>query len=256
MENNYIYNNIQIHIIYSTMNATKFINQARKYIEKELEIDDNLINFCWYEDGLEDVIKESWKKMFLSVLKYMYMLENNITEDIKFEEFTYEQKLEVDDYLLSKLDNGKTKYQTLIDILKMCQHDGNLRLLNKGYSRTQNINTDQNLENAARMQEMWENAMAEQGYEVKSTFYADLTLSETFGIGAIEETIKNMIDEWDDDVEFYTDLVLALHSKVVEHTERNVELAELYQKLLEVADKHARKTFVEDDIQYYFSQIN
>ena len=53
-----------------------------------------------------------------------------------------------------------------------------------------------NLELAARMQEMWENAMAEHGYEVKTTSYAELTIAETYGADAVEELVNETIDDW------------------------------------------------------------
>lgn len=113
-----------------------------------------------------------------------------------------------------------------------------------------------NLELAARMQEMWENAMAEHGYEVKTTSYAELTIAETYGADAVEELVNETIDDWGNEIGVYTDLVLALQCKVIEHTDRNETWAELYKRLLEIADRHARRTFAEDDVQYHFPRIN
>ena len=89
-----------------------------------------------------------------------------------------------------------------------------------------------------------------------TTFWQDFTIAENFGKDAIRDTYKRAIDEWSNDVRYYTDLVMTLNHKIWQHYGKDEELAELYNELWQKADDRAFEIFEDEDIDYYIGILD
>lgn len=91
---------------------------------------------------------------------------------------------------------------------------------------------------------------------VANTFKMDFTIADMFGgIPAIKDTYKRAFDEWHDDYEMLTALVVALNHKIWEHYHaNNHEFAKLYDQLWRTADEYAM-THLTDDALAYFLEV-
>ena len=52
--------------------------------------------------------------------------------------------------------------------------------------------------------------MAENGYELQTTFWNDFSIADRFGIEAINDTYKRAFSEWKDNYKYLTELILVL----------------------------------------------
>ena len=95
-------------------------------------------------------------------------------------------------------------------------------------------------------------ATAEQN-KFSTTFYADFTIADRFGVSAVRDTFNRAFDEWKDDFRYLTDLVIVLNHKIWQHYESgNVALSRLYDQLWRKADEYAWDTLQGDQQDYYF----
>lgn len=63
-------------------------------------------------------------------------------------------------------------------------------------------------------QKFFKQPLKDFGYQSFTTFYSDLTLAECCsGINGVKETIKNVINSWLDDYEYFTEFVMAINHK-------------------------------------------
>ena len=69
------------------------------------------------------------------------------------------------------------------------------------------------------------------GYVPKTTFYTDFSIADNFGISAIKDTFKRAFKSWKGNVEYVTELVMALNWKIWEHYETNEPVARVYDEL-------------------------
>ena len=90
--------------------------------------------------------------------------------------------------------------------------------------------------------------------EPKTTFWQDFTIADTFGIGAIKDTYKRAFDEWHENTEYITELVVVLNHKLWQHYERGDERkAKLYNELWQKADSWCMEHLQGEDLRYYFN---
>lgn len=103
---------------------------------------------------------------------------------------------------------------------------------------------------------MYPNIYAEiTGYQEKTTFWDDFSIAdEMFGPSAVQETFDRAFEDWKDNCEYLTELVLVLNWKLWQQYERkNKELYELYNKLWEQADKYACDNLKGADLDYFYT---
>ena len=103
---------------------------------------------------------------------------------------------------------------------------------------------------------MYPNIYAEiTGYQEKTTFWDDFSIAdEMFGPPAVQETFDRAFEDWKDNYEYLTELVLVLNWKLWQQYERkNKELYELYNKLWEQADKYACDNLKGADLDYFYT---
>ena len=107
---------------------------------------------------------------------------------------------------------------------------------------------------AAAQQAQYSAAMQrETGYKCITTFWADLTIAEPFGLDAVRETYQRVCNEWRDNYKYFTEFVLVLNHKIWHYHGKNEPLAELYNELWEEADAWANENYTGEAAQYYFN---
>lgn len=97
------------------------------------------------------------------------------------------------------------------------------------------------------------------GRERISTFYADLSIAECFGLEGVLDTCKNVCRYWKDDVEMFSEFVLCVNWKAWEHAERNNDnWAQVYSELYYAIDELACEYYANDKekSEYYFQYID
>ena len=101
------------------------------------------------------------------------------------------------------------------------------------------------------------NIEAETGYKPKTTFWDDFSIADRFGIDAVKDTFKRAFEEWKENVEYLTELVMVLNWKMWQHhdgssfTKVSV-LEELYCDLWQQADEYACENLKGDDLAYFY----
>lgn len=93
------------------------------------------------------------------------------------------------------------------------------------------------------------------GYKPKTTFYTDFGIAERFGEDAIRDTYERAVDEWKDDIEWLTEIVMVLNWKIWEHYHGgNDKLAMLYDELWRDSENEVHKRFDgnEKAMSYYW----
>lgn len=93
------------------------------------------------------------------------------------------------------------------------------------------------------------------GYKPKTTFYLDFSIAEPFGIKAITDTYQNAVKSWKTNIEYMTELSMALNWKIWEHYETNPTLGKLYNDLWDKCCTYitSEAGFTEEELSYYYS---
>ena len=94
------------------------------------------------------------------------------------------------------------------------------------------------------------------GKERKTTFYADLSIAEWYGIVSVKDTYKNVMKSWGNDLEFMCEWVIALNQKFRQWYKFNEYRAKVYYELWQKADNHCRKHFKGKDLIQYYNYID
>lgn len=93
--------------------------------------------------------------------------------------------------------------------------------------------------------------MAENGYELQTTFWSDFSIADRFGISAIQDTFNRAFEEWKGDYKYLTELILVLNHKIGQYYETRPEVATLYNSLWEQASQYAQDNLKDDELSYY-----
>ena len=94
------------------------------------------------------------------------------------------------------------------------------------------------------------------GKERKTTFFADLSIAECYGVEAVCDTYKRVMDSWGDDLEFMCEWVIALNQKIWQHYESNQSIGQVYDMLWRSADEHCMNHFKGDDLTAYLKYVD
>lgn len=89
------------------------------------------------------------------------------------------------------------------------------------------------------------------GYQPKTTFWQDFTIADAFGEDAIKDTYKRAFNEWQNDVEYLTELALVLNWKIWSWHETNEAYGRLYDALWHTCDAWCMENLKGDDLAYY-----
>lgn len=89
---------------------------------------------------------------------------------------------------------------------------------------------------------------------VDTTFYADFSVADAYGIDAIKDTYKRAFDSWKSDYRYFTELVGALNHKLwywYEKEGQESQKARLYNDLWTKADVWAYTHLKEEEYAFY-----
>ena len=98
--------------------------------------------------------------------------------------------------------------------------------------------------------ERW-NVEAFCGYKPKTTFWEDFVIAEHFGVKAIKDTYKRAFENWKDDYEYLTELVMVLNHKIWRWYGVNDKYAELYNDLWAKTDAYACDNLKDEELSYF-----
>jgi len=90
----------------------------------------------------------------------------------------------------------------------------------------------------------------------KTSFMVDFSIAECFGMDAIKDTFNRAFNEWKNNYEYLTELVIVLNWKIWEWYEKNEEVARLYNDLWEKADGYACDTLEGEQAEYFFNMTD
>lgn len=94
------------------------------------------------------------------------------------------------------------------------------------------------------------------GYEARTTFWMDFTIADMYGRRAIQDTFKRAFEEWKDNYEYLTELVMVLNWKVWLWYQIDEEIAKLYSDLWETADRYALDNLTGDERIYFIRTVD
>lgn len=104
-------------------------------------------------------------------------------------------------------------------------------------------------------------------YERKTTYTSDFSIAEwcvpVEGMSAIADTLKNALDNWQDNIEFFAEILLVINLKAWEHAARgNNEYGKMYSELFYRVQSLYFDWFDESNpkhseaIQYYYDYVD
>ena len=109
---------------------------------------------------------------------------------------------------------------------------------------------------ASACERAFENFLQSVGKERKTTFFSDLSIAECYGINAVKETYRDVMNSWGDDLEFMCEWVISLNQKIWQHYNENRELAKVYDDLWRKADNYCREHFKGEELEKYYDYID
>ena len=112
------------------------------------------------------------------------------------------------------------------------------------------------LQYASGMEMCFEHFLESVGKERKTTFFADLSIAECYGIRAVNDTYKNVMRSWSKDLEYMCEWVICLNQKIWQHYNSYPNLAKVYDTLWRKADEHCRKVFKGKELTEYLNYID
>lgn len=91
------------------------------------------------------------------------------------------------------------------------------------------------------------------GYKLKTTFWDDFTIADSFGEDAIKDTFKRAFNEWKNNVEYVTELAMVMSWKSCSYFRKNDELMVLYSNLYHEVDEWCMNNLNNSDLIYYIN---
>lgn len=140
---------------------------------------------------------------------------------------------------------------------------------NKQSTKVQTLGINEILRYAALCEKRWEYMLSQLGsYERKTTFYADLSVAECYGIGGIKDTYNRVVKFWIDNVEYFTEFVMCLNHKCWEwydqidkeidpiKQQQAEEISKIYSDLFYKARDLAYEKFDEQGRIYLYNTLD
>lgn len=93
--------------------------------------------------------------------------------------------------------------------------------------------------------------MLENGYETKTTFWSDFTIADAFGVEAIRDTYTRAFEEWKNNIEYVTELVVVLNHKIWQWYEKDEGIARVYNDLWMELDNWVCENYKDKELEYY-----
>lgn len=84
-----------------------------------------------------------------------------------------------------------------------------------------------------------------------STFYADFSVADCYGVKAINDTYNRAFNEWKSNYKMLTELVGALNHKIWYWHQVNNEYSMLYDQLWRKADSYGCDNLKDDELKHF-----
>lgn len=94
--------------------------------------------------------------------------------------------------------------------------------------------------------------MAENGYEVQTTFWEDFSIADRFGTSAIKDIYNRAFNEWKHNYKYLTELILVLNHKIWQYCESDTCTAKLYDSLWRKTEQYALENLKENELDYFY----
>ena len=98
------------------------------------------------------------------------------------------------------------------------------------------------------------------GYTPKTTFWQDFTIADQFGMQSIKDTAERAFNEWKDNIEYLTELIMVINHKCWYWNEKNQELSyfysDLYYQYDDMAINYIEETMGQKELSYYFNTLD
>jgi len=98
--------------------------------------------------------------------------------------------------------------------------------------------------------------MAENGYEVKTTFWNDFSIADKFGAKAVIDTYNRAFKEWKENHIYLTELVLVLNHKIWQFHQTNEPLAKVYNELWGKTDNYGCENLKGEELNYFYNTLD
>ena len=89
------------------------------------------------------------------------------------------------------------------------------------------------------------------GYKPITTFYADFSIADEYGLSAIQDTFNRVFEDWKNNYKYITELSLVLNWKIWRWYFVNQEYGELYDKLWRKIDDYCMTSLEGEELDYY-----
>lgn len=91
-----------------------------------------------------------------------------------------------------------------------------------------------------------------QKMRISSTFFADFSVADCYGVNAIKDTFKRAFGAWKSNYKMLTELCASLNHKIWQHyDEGNEELSKLYDQLWREVDSYGCDNLKDDELKHF-----
>ena len=94
-------------------------------------------------------------------------------------------------------------------------------------------------------------AILENGYELKTTFWQDFSIADSFGADAIQDTFNRAFREWKNNIVYVTELAMVMSWKSCSWYGKNEDYMILYSELYHKVDGWCCSNLKGKDLTYY-----
>lgn len=93
-------------------------------------------------------------------------------------------------------------------------------------------------------------------FKLESTFWEEFSIAESYGSDGIREHYNLVFEQWKDNLEYLTELVLVLNWKISQWFGVDDTIGLTYDELWKMTDAYALETLKGDDLHYYLSTLD
>lgn len=93
-------------------------------------------------------------------------------------------------------------------------------------------------------------------FKFQTTFWEEFSIADTYGQGAIIKHYVLAFEQWKDNLDFLTELVLVLNLKISQWFDVDDVIGLTYDALWKMTDEYAMDTLKGDDLHYYLSTLD
>lgn len=109
------------------------------------------------------------------------------------------------------------------------------------------------IKTAIQEKHLWEEYL---DFKFQTTFWEEFCIADTYGSDAIIKHYVIAFEQWKDNLEFLTELVLVLNLKISQWFDVDDVIGLTYDALWRLADEYALDTLKGDDLHYYLSTLD